>query len=208
MQPSGAVAPNGDVWFPSSKGAVHIAAKQIVPEMPSPVVVDQVLAEGQLVPFDQEIVLRPGNGRLEITYAVTRLRSQEGLRYRYRMEGLEAWNEAFTRRTAYYTHLPPGKYRFRVQAYEVGNPGALSEASIALVQRPHFYATFWFLGCCAVALLGVGFLWYRLRLRQMKVRFQAVNEERARMAREMHDTVIQGCIGVSSLLEAALGVEG
>ncbi len=207
MQPAGAVAPNGDVWLPSNKGAVHIVADQIVPVTSSPIVIDQVTAEGQLLALDQKIVLKPGNGRLEISYAAVQLRSQEGLRYRYRMEGLESWNEAFTRRTAYYTHLPPGKYLFRVQSYEVGNPTVISEASIVIVQKPHLCATPWFLGCCVIALLGLGFLMYRLRLHQMRMRFQIVSEERVRLAREMHDTVIQGCVGVSTLLEAALGVE-
>jgi ligand-binding sensor domain-containing protein/signal transduction histidine kinase len=207
MQPEGAVTPNGDVWFPSNKGAVHIAVDQIIPARSSPVVIDQVAAEGQLLPLDRKIVLGPGNGRLEISYAAIDLRSQEGLRYRYKMEGLESWNEAFTRRTAYYTHLPPGKYRFLVQAFEVGNLDAVTEASIPIVQQPHLYMTSWFLACCAIALLGLSFLLYRLRLRQMRMRFHVVSEERARLAREMHDTVIQGCVGVSTLLEAALGVE-
>jgi len=207
MQPGGAVAANGDVWFPSNKGAVHIAVDQIVPARSSRVVIDDVAAEGQSLPLDREIALRPGNGRLEISYSAIRLSSQEGLRYRYRMEGLEPWNEAFSRRTAYYTHLPPGTYRFRVELYEVGNPGAVSEASIVIVQRPHLYSTFWFLGCCVLALLGLGFLVYRIRLRQMRLQFHLVSEERARLAREMHDTLIQGCVGVSTLLEAALGVE-
>jgi ligand-binding sensor domain-containing protein/signal transduction histidine kinase len=207
MQPGGAVTPNGDVWFPSNKGAVHIAADQIIPPVSSPLVIDQVMAEGQSLPIDEKLVLNPGNGRLEISYAAMRLRSQEGLRYRYEMEGLEPWNEASTRRTAYYTHLPAGKYRFRVQVYEIGNPETVSEASILIVQRQHMYLTSWFLGCCAVALVGIGVLAYRLRLRQIKMRFHAVTEERTRLAREMHDTVIQGCVGVSTLLEAALGVE-
>jgi signal transduction histidine kinase/streptogramin lyase len=207
MQPEGAVTPNGDVWFPSNKGAVHIALDRIVPRISSSVVIDQVTADGQDMPPGQKLVLKPGNGRLEISYAAIQLRSQEGLRFRYRMEGLEPWNEASSRRTAYYTHLPPGKYLFRVQAFEVDSPDAISEATILIVQEPHFYTTFWFLGCCILALLGAGFLAYRLRLRQMRIRFRVVNEERARLAREMHDTVIQGCVGVSTLLEAALGVE-
>ena len=207
MQPEGAVAPNGDVWFPSNKGAVHIAVKQIVPETPSPVVIDQVTAEGQVLPLDRKIVLRPDNGRLEISYAVTRLRSQEGFRYRFEMEGLESWNDANTRRTAYYTHLPPGEYRFRVQAYELGNQGPVSEASVLVVQQPRFYRTVSFLVCCAVSLLGLGSLAFWLRLRQMRMRFHAVIKERERLAREMHDTVLQGCVGVSTLLEAALGVD-
>jgi signal transduction histidine kinase len=207
MQPGGLVAPSGDVWFASNKGAVHIAIDRIIPRFSSPVVIDQLVADGQQIPPGQTIVLRPGNGRFEVSFVAIHLSSQEGLRYRYKMEGLESWSEASARRTADYTHLPPGKYRFRVQSFEVDNPDAVSEASILIVQEPHFYSTLWFMGCCAIALLGLVFLIYTLRLRQMRMRFHAVSEERARLAREMHDTVIQGCVGVSSLLEAALGVE-
>ena len=151
--------------------------------------------------------MNPDNVRLEISYVVIRLGSQQGLRYRYIMEGLEPWNEVYARRTAYYTHLAPGKYRFRVQAYEEGNPGAVSEASILIVQEPHFYATAWFLLCCAAALIALAILIHWLRLRQIRIRYQVIGEERARLAREMHDTLIQGCVGVSTLLEAALEVE-
>lgn len=207
MQPEGATTPQGDVWFPASSGAIHVAVDRIQPEIRSAVRIDQISADGQLLAPDRKAVLKAGNGRLEISYGAIRLRSQEGLRYRYRMEGLESWNYASSRRTAYYTHLPPGKYIFRVEAFAVDDPDVVSEASIPIEQKPHFYATPWFVGCCILALLAVVFLLYRMRLRQMRMRFQAVNEERTRLAREMHDTVIQGCVGVSTLLEAALGVE-
>lgn len=207
LQPEGAVSPNGDVWFPSDKGAIHIAVNEIVPAAASPITIDEVTVDGQQLPLAGRIVLKPGNTRLEISYAVIHLGSQQGFRFRYKMEGLESWNEALSRRTAYYTHLPPGKYRFLVQAYEIGNPDAVSETSILIVQEPHFYLTSWFLACCVLVSLSAIFLVYRLRLRQMRIRFQMINEERTRLAREMHDTVIQGCVGVSSLLEAALGVE-
>jgi ligand-binding sensor domain-containing protein/signal transduction histidine kinase len=207
MQPSGLVTPSGDVWLPSNRGAVHIAVDRILPRSLSPVVIDNLVADGQQVPLGQTVSLRPGTGRLEIDFGAVHLASQEGLRYRFKMEGLEFWSEASARRTADYTHLPPGKYRFRVQSFEVDNPDAVSEATLFIVQEPHFYATLWFLGCCAIALLGMVFAIYRLRLRQMRMRFYAVSEERTRLAREMHDTIIQGCVGVSSLLEAVLGVE-
>lgn len=208
MQPGGAIAPNGDVWLPSNKGAIHIDASHMMAEPRASVEIAQVTASGQAMPLDREIVLRPGNARLEIAYNAVRLRSQENLRYRYEMEGLESWNDAYTRRTAYYPHLPAGRYRFRVQVYAIDNPSAVSEASILIVQKPHFYATYWFICICVVVLAALCVLIYRLRLRQMSLRFHAVAEERSRLAREMHDTVIQGCVGVSTLLEAALGVEG
>jgi ligand-binding sensor domain-containing protein/signal transduction histidine kinase len=207
LQPEGAIAANGDVWLPANEGAVHIAVDRIVPDHLSPVAISEITANGQQMPLNRQIVLGADNGRLEISYGAIRLRSQEALRYRYQLEGMEGWTEAFGRRTAYYTHLPPGRYQFRVQAFAIDNPDAVSEASIEIVQRPHIYATVWFLACCALGLLGLVFAVYRFRLRQMRRQFQAVGEERARLAREMHDTVIQGCVGVSTLLEAALEVE-
>jgi signal transduction histidine kinase len=71
------------------------------------------------------------------------------------------------------------------------------------VQRPHFYRTWWFISACLLLITLLILAVYRYRVRQVRVRFEAVIEERSRLAREMHDTVIQGCTGVSALLEAA-----
>ena len=207
IQPSGALVSNGDVWFPSTKGAVHIDVNRIEPKRVLPVVINQISAEGRILQLGSPVKLMAGNSRLEISYAAIHPGPQESIRYRFKMDGLEQWSEPSELRTAYYTHIPAGRYVFRVQAFAIDNPDAVSEASVAVEQVPHFYATFWFFVCCGVAALTFAILIYRLRIHQMKLRFQAVNEERARLAREMHDTVIQGCVGVSTLLEAALGVE-
>ena len=208
LQPEGAVGSNGQIWFPSNKGAIHIDTGKIASYSPFPVRIEEVSAEGQTLPLGGRIVLNPGNARMEISYAVVHLGSQEGIRYRYQMEGLEDWNEVDTRRTAYYTHLPAGTYRFRVQAYEIGNPGAVSEMSMVVVQRPHFYTTSWFIASCVILAAGLVLLVLRIRVQQMRNRLHAVHEERVRLAREMHDTLLQGCAGVSTLIEAALGAEG
>jgi len=87
-------------------------------------------------------------------------------------------------------------------------PESASEASLEIEWLPHFYRTEWFLALCIALALGGALLAYRMRLRQVHSRFRAVLEERNRVAREMHDTVIQGCAGVSALLEAAsIGTE-
>lgn len=84
----------------------------------------------------------------------------------------------------------------------MNNPAQIAETSLEIVQEPHFYRTLWFLGLCLLlaggAVLGI----YQVRLGQLRARFQAVLDERNRLAREMHDTLIQGCVGVSALLEA------
>jgi signal transduction histidine kinase len=120
------------------------------------------------------------------------------------MEGFDqGWTDAGQRRIAYYTNLPAGNYRFRVVAYEIGDPSGATEQVLSIEWRPHFYERAWFLALCAMLGLAVAWGWYRLHVRNLRQRFAAVLEERSRLAREMHDTLIQGCAGVSALLEAA-----
>lgn len=205
MQPAGFISRQHEVWFPSNKGPVQIQIPREAPQVhPAfPVVIDRVLAQGKELPVQSKVVIAPGDGRLEISFAAILLRSQEALRYRYKLEGFDNdWNEAYVRRTAYYTNLPPGKYRFRVAAYEISTPAVGSETSIEVEQRPHFYRTRWFYLTCLCGLLLAAWVIHRFRLRQVSMQFRAVLEERNRLAREMHDTVIQDCIGLSALLEA------
>jgi signal transduction histidine kinase len=89
-----------------------------------------------------------------------------------------------------------------VRTFEVSNPDAVTEASVEIVQRPFFYRTWWFSSACLGLVLLLIFVVYQYRVRHVRARFEAVLEERSRLAREMHDTVIQGCTGVSALLEA------
>ena len=72
----------------------------------------------------------PGQGKLQIGYAAVRLRSQERLRFRYKLESFDRdWTEAMQRRVAFYTNVPPGHYRFRVQAFEMNMPESVTEAA-------------------------------------------------------------------------------
>jgi signal transduction histidine kinase len=84
----------------------------------------------------------------------------------------------------------------------MNNPEQITESSLEIVQKPHFYRTGWFVGCCVLLVAATVFGVYRFHLGQLRARFRAVLEERNRLAREMHDTLIQGCTSVSALLEA------
>jgi signal transduction histidine kinase len=168
------------------------------------VLIEQVLADDRAAPFSQRLVLTPGRGKLEIHYTAIRLRSPDRIRFKFRMEGFDQdWTDAGQRRVAYYTNLPAGKYRFRVVAYEMDDPRSATEQVLGIEWRPHFYKTAWFPALCGLAALAVAWVWYRLHVRNLQQRFAAVLGERNRLAREMHDTLIQGCVGVSALLEAA-----
>jgi ligand-binding sensor domain-containing protein/signal transduction histidine kinase len=202
-QPSGCITADGEVWFPSNLGPIHILPSQRPALLPPPLSIQSVLADGQALSTNGPIVLAPGNHRLEIDFAPIRLGSQDSLRFSYLLDGFESnWSPAAPDRAADYTNLPAGNYRFRVRTFEFSSPDTVNEASIEIVQRPYFYRTWWFIAACIllVALLVYGV--YQYRVRQMRSRLEAVVEERSRLAREMHDTVIQGCTGVSALLEA------
>jgi len=202
-KPAGVLTTEGEVWFSSSKGPVRVFVDQPRPFGPAPVVIEEVIADGRTVPASGSVPLGPDSAKLEVHYGVVLLRSQERVRFRYMLEGFDKdWSESSLSRVAYYTNLPPGKYQFRVAAFEMNNPEQITEASLEIVQKPHFYRTGWFVGCCVLLLAAGVFGAYQFRLGQLRARFRAVLEERNRLAREMHDTLIQGCTSVSALLEA------
>ena len=92
-------------------------------------------------------------------------------------------------------------------AYETNAPGDAAERSLAIEWQPHFYETAWFVLFCGACLTLLAWGGYRLHVSRLRREFAAVLEERNRLARDMHDTLIQGCVGVSALLEAASHAE-
>jgi ligand-binding sensor domain-containing protein/signal transduction histidine kinase len=202
-KPAGVLTTQGEVWFPSSKGPVRVSVGAPLPSKPAPVVIDQVIADGLQIPATSGISLGPDNAKLEVHYGVVLLRSQERIRFRYMLDGFDkTWSEASPARVAFYTNLPPGHYQFRVAAFEMNNPEQVAATSLEIVQKPHFYRTAWFLSCAVLLLAALVWGAYQFRLGQLHARFKAVLSERNRLAREMHDTLIQGCASVSALLEA------
>ncbi len=206
-QPAGCLTPSGELWFPSNRGPVRILPDQTRPGDLPKVVIEQVLVDGREQLGLGRLVVPPGEGKLQIEYSAIRLRSQERIRFRYKLVGFDHdWTEPLSSRVATYTNLPAGEYRFDVQGFEMNTPEKVTETSLAIQWRPHLYRTPWFLALCALLSIAGVFAIYRLRLRQVAARFEAVLEERNRIAREMHDTVIQGCVSASALLEAVVSL--
>jgi signal transduction histidine kinase/ligand-binding sensor domain-containing protein len=206
VQPAGVLTSTGDVWLPGTRGAVLIVPEAAERRSPAPLLIEQAIADGRVMPISAsaDLSVAPGEGKLEIQYTSIRLGAPERVRFKYWMEGFERdWTSAGERRVAYYTNLPAGDYRFHVVAYEMDAPQQATEAIVAVHLRPHFYRTAWFVALCAAIVATAGWGAYRLHVRSIRRQFAAVLEERSRLAREMHDTLIQGCVGVSTLLEAA-----
>jgi ligand-binding sensor domain-containing protein/signal transduction histidine kinase len=207
-QPSGCIGKDGSLWFPSNKGAVHILPEPASRLSAPKLLLTEVAVDGREVAASSFHSLSADAARLEIAFAPLSLRSQEDTRFRYRLEPFDrTWKYAGTNRVATYTNLPSGQYRFRVIAFPLNNPSATSEAVLDFRKQPHFYMSWWFLSLCLIAVGLVSLVSYRWRVRSLQLRFRAVLEERSRLAREMHDTVIQGCTSISALLEAISSLE-
>jgi ligand-binding sensor domain-containing protein/two-component sensor histidine kinase len=201
--PSGYLAPDDTVWFPSNGGAVHAIANSLDVERAPAVKITGITLDGENIPVNDDLQLPAGSTRLTFSFAPLFLGPEDGTRFSYRLDSFDhAWISGGSSQTATYTKLPAGTYRFRVQAFNTGHPDLTTEAAFSFRQRPFLYQTWWFRVVYLLALLGCGILAYAVNLRRVRMRFAAVLEERRNLAREMHDTLIQGCTGVSLLLEA------
>ena len=139
----------------------------------------------------------PGRRQLEFRYTGLNFSAPENVVFRYRLEGLDSdWVEAGPRRIAYYSHVPPGRYRFEVVARSGEGEWSQSGARVAILVLPHFWQTWWFYSVGALVCLGLvgGVVRYATK-RKMQQKLQrleqmhAVEKERARIARDIHDDI-------------------
>jgi signal transduction histidine kinase/ligand-binding sensor domain-containing protein len=217
--PAAVRTPDGSLWFATLRGiSVTNPEHQQENRLPPPVVIENVTVDDQTaginrVPepyttldrarkFLDQVTVRPNNTRLALHYAGLSFVAPARVRYRYRLEGFDPkWIDAGARRVAYYTNIPPGNYTFRVLA--ANNDGVWNETGASLEIRvlPHFWQTWWFRILLGFAVLFTGYEVYRMRLRNVELRFNAVLAERTRIAREIHDTLAQDIVGISVQLE-------
>ncbi len=206
---SGLTARDGHVWFAGVDGPIRIPQAARPEGAPVPVSIDAVIANGRSVSGNGAIRLGPGTSRVEFHYTAILPQSPERIRYRYRLEGFDHnWTEPTTAKTADYTNLPAGHYVFHVMAYDMNNPQRIAEAAVEFVEVPHFYRTDWFISLCALLVIGMVMAGHGIYTQQVRARYRGILQERARVARELHDTLIQGCTTVSALLEASSLTEG
>jgi ligand-binding sensor domain-containing protein len=200
---------DGSLWFATPRGVAWVNPQaRSGPAQPPQVAIEQVSVDNQVrelagtqgVP---EIDVPAGRERLAIHYSGLSFRAPQKVRYRYRLEHFDrAWVEAGTSRTAYYTNVPPGRYRFSIMA--AGADGVWgSPSSVDFQVQPRFFETRWFYFLVGAAVLGIGYMTYRVRVRFVEATYKAVMAERGRIAREVHDTLAQGYVGISVHLEIA-----
>lgn len=221
--PAGLRTGSGRLCFSTLKGIVVADPRARTANAPVPsVVLEEILIDGAATgqvadPTSpaaagaSQVTVPPGKHRLELRYTGISFTAPERVRFRYRLEGLETeWVEAGSRRTAFYSYVPPGRYRFQVIACD--STGAWNEAgaSLSLVVLPHFYQAGWFIGLAAMGLLGavVGVVRivekrkHQRRLKQIEQE-RAIERERARIAQDLHDDLGSSLTRISLLSDLA-----
>ncbi len=205
VQPAACRTRDGRLWFPTTNGLVVVDPKHLRSNsIPPPVSITAVLVNGQRMEPHQLLTLKPWDkNNLEIRYAGLSFVSPEKVIFRYRLEGFDKnWTEAGTRREAFFTNLPPGNFRFLVMARNADGVWSSQTAALNFTIEPRLYQRWWFLPALAVLIALAAGGWYRLRIRRLKQSFDLVLAERNRIARELHDTLLQGLTGITMQLQA------
>lgn len=197
---------DGRLWFATPKGLVEADPAHFALNMlPPPVVIERFTIDDVDQPLysgSAALHVAAGHVHFEFEYAGLSFVAPQKVHYRYMLQGFDrGWTDAGTRRSAYYTNIPPGNYTFRVEA--TNNDGVWNNAgaTVTFNLQPHYYQTLWFYLLLVAAMIGFTFLLLRRRLRLAEREFRAVLGERSRIAREIHDTLAQGYVGVSVQLE-------
>jgi len=220
-QPAAATSRDGRLWFATPKGLVSIDPRNAGVARPPPdVILEELLLDQRPVALQNlspgaepaaVLQIPPGPHRLEFRYTGLSFATPEQVRFRYRIEGLERdWVDAGAQRAAHYSYLPPGTYRFRVAASHGDGRWSRAEAAVPFVVLPHVYETRPFqiaTGLAALVLVAgtVRFVSTR-RLRRKVERLElqrAIERDRDRIARDIHDDLGAGLTQITLLSELA-----
>lgn len=201
---------DGKVWFSRLDGVSILDPHDLrINVQPPAVRIEQVIADDKAYEAKNGLRLPAGVRNLAIDYTATSLVAPEKVRFRYKLEGQNRnWHEVVNDREVQYTNLPPKRYRFRVLACNNSDVWNETGDTLEFVIPPMWYQTDWFYGLCAAAFLGLLCAAYQLRVRHLAREFNMRLEERVgertRVARDLHDTLLQSFQGLLPRLQAAI----
>jgi signal transduction histidine kinase/ligand-binding sensor domain-containing protein len=193
---------NGQLWFANGSVLQMIDPRNLaVNELPPPVHIQQVTADGTAYDATNGLRLPPRVRNLAIDYTALSLIAPDKMRFRYRLEGQDAdWKEVVNDRQVQYSNLAPGSYRFRVMASNNSGVWNESGATLEFAIAPAFYQTRWFQAAMMFGFTMLLWLAYRWRVAQLAKQFNRTLDarvsERTRIARELHDTLLQSFHGL------------
>ena len=197
-----ACSPDGRVWFTSGVVVQMVDPARLSPKaLPAQTYIEALVADRKKFEATPNLNVPPNPRDLQIDYTSPTFSIPQKVNFRYRLDGYDRdWHEAGTRRQAFYTDLPPGKYSFRVIASNSDGVWNESAAKLDFFIVPAYYQTNWFRALCACLFLALLWAAYQLRVRQLHHQFEMTLEarvgERTRIARDLHDTLLQSFHGL------------
>jgi signal transduction histidine kinase/ligand-binding sensor domain-containing protein len=197
-------SPAGDLWFVTDEGIAIIDPDRVNRHQGggTSTRITSVEVDERTVAAIDRAVLEPGVSRVRITFSALDLVTSHRQQFRYRLDGFDSdWIDAEGRRAADYTNLAPGAYVFHVSAARDGHDWIEPGTTWVFTVAPHFYETGWFAFGVVLALAGLTYGAWRLRFAAVRRRFAMMLGERARISREIHDTLLQGYVGVALELQ-------
>jgi len=203
--PGLALSPDGRLWISMNLGVAWVDPNNVPVNNTKPYpVIDGLYADGKYYSGDKDANLPIGTRSLRIDFTAASLRNPGGVRFEYKLGGVDRdWEIAQQVREASYTNLRYGKYVFRVRASNEDGGGGDNEAAMRFTIDPHFYQMAWFkILCAALAAIAIWRL-YLLRVNYLLSISRATVQERERIARELHDTLLQSVQGLLFLIESA-----
>jgi len=201
---------DGRVFFLDRAGAVFVDPATITRNEVAPsVLIRSLAAGGRVYPASRKIVLPPGTRSIDIAYTATSLAVPQRVQFRYRLDGIDdGWINPSGRRTASYSNLGPGTYFFRVIAANEDGVWNRAGAGLTVEIRPSFVQSWPFRALCLLILVVLLWLFYRLRVRAIaegiRARMAERMDERERIARELHDTLLQSVQALTLRFQLAL----
>jgi signal transduction histidine kinase/ligand-binding sensor domain-containing protein len=202
-QPSCWQSHDGTLWFATVKGLVSVNPSAMsVNQLPPPVTIEEILIDGKLLTnlTGTTLQIPPGKHQLDFHYTALSFTAPDKVQFRYQLKGLDdQWVEADEKRSAHYGSLQPGEYSFQVIACNNDDVWNLTGASMNITVLPHYWETWWFE--CLIGLFIIGTIFgvvrfitarnFQRRLEQLKQQ-QAIEHERQRIAKDIHDDLGAG----------------
>lgn len=192
----------GRVWFSMNRGLSAVdPTRAISNPAPALVHIESISADGSPIQSTDNIKIPSASRRVTFRFMGLSLAAPERVRYRYMLDGFDrGWSEPALARDAIYTNLRPGPYRFHVIASNSDGLWNQDGTSVAITIVPEFYQTSWFLLLCVLVLAVLSGAAYQWHVREVTARldlqFQERLSERTRIARELHDTLLQSFQGL------------
>jgi ligand-binding sensor domain-containing protein/signal transduction histidine kinase len=218
-QPAATRASDGRLFFPTTKGVVSVNPAELKPNLQPPtVIIESVLVDGREQKtnrldsaWPQAVVIPPGREQLEIDYTALNFSAPDAVRFKYRLEGRDtAWTDARGERVANYSNLSPGHYFFHVEACNEDGVWNETGGVLEITMQPQFWQTRWFLAAAIIFFLGIVIAIVRFistqKLRrevQLFKQQEALEKERGRIARDLHDQLGANLTQVALLGEMA-----